>query len=76
MSLNFSEVPLIYGIICSREEKVLQIEPNTTYKKYRESAHVSLDSQPEVEMCPLWIPVIIAESKYLQLRPVQITWEN
>jgi hypothetical protein len=27
--------------ICWNEAKVLQIEPNTTYRKYKESAHVS-----------------------------------
>jgi hypothetical protein len=27
--------------ICWNEAKVLQIEPNTTYKKYKKSAHMS-----------------------------------
>jgi hypothetical protein len=28
-------------IICWNEEKVLQIQPNTTYRKYKKSAHMS-----------------------------------
>jgi hypothetical protein len=29
--------------ICWKEQKVFQIEPNTTYSKYRESAHIVSD---------------------------------
>jgi hypothetical protein len=32
--------------MCWKEEKVLQIEPNTTYSKYKQSAHISLVAQP------------------------------
>jgi hypothetical protein len=28
--------------ICWKDAKVLQIEPNATYRKYKESAHMSL----------------------------------
>jgi hypothetical protein len=44
------------------EAKVLQIEPNTTYRKYKESAHMSLTdhptSQPSLDISPIWTPVI------------------
>lgn len=56
------------------EAKVLQIEHNTTYRKYKESAHMSLldhpISQPSVEISPIWTPVITAEIKKLQRRQV------
>jgi hypothetical protein len=39
--------------LCWNEAKVLQIEPNTTYRKYKESAHMSLldhlISQPSLD---------------------------
>jgi hypothetical protein len=48
-----------------KEAKVLQIEPNTTYSKYKESAHMSLIdhpiSQPSLDISPVWTPVITAE---------------
>jgi hypothetical protein len=28
--------------ICLKEAKVLQIEPNATYRKYKEAAHMSV----------------------------------
>jgi hypothetical protein len=61
--------------ICWSEAKILQIEPNTTYRKYKESAHMSLldhpISQPSSDISPIWTPVITAEiKKKLQLRPV------
>jgi hypothetical protein len=37
--------------ICWKEAKVLQIEPNTTYRKYKESAHMSLIDHP---INPAW----------------------
>jgi hypothetical protein len=50
-----------------KEAKVLWIEPNTTYRKYKESAHMSLQdhpiSQPSLDISPIWIPVITAEVK-------------
>jgi hypothetical protein len=56
------------------ERNVLQIEPNTTYRKYEVSAHMSLldhpISQPSLDISPTWTPVIAAEVKKLQLRPV------
>jgi hypothetical protein len=56
------------------EAEVLQIELDTTYRKYKESAYVSLVdhpvSQPNLDISPVWIHVIIAEVKKLQLRPV------
>jgi hypothetical protein len=60
--------------ICWKEEKVLQIEPNTTYRKYKESAHMSLVdhpiSQPSLDISPIWTPAITAEVSKLQLSHV------
>jgi predicted GIY-YIG superfamily endonuclease len=51
--------------ICWSEAKVLQTEPNTTSRKYKESAHMSLldhpISQPSSDISPIWTPVITAE---------------
>jgi hypothetical protein len=53
------------------EAKVLKIEPNITYRKYKESSHMSLldhlISQPNLDISLIWIPVITAEVKKLQL---------
>jgi hypothetical protein len=51
--------------ICWNEAKVLQVEPNTTYRKYKESAHMSLVdypiSQPRLDISPTWTSIIAAE---------------
>jgi hypothetical protein len=56
------------------EVKGLQIEPNTTYRKYKESVHISPVyypiSQPSLDISPIWTPTIAAEVKKLQLRQV------
>jgi hypothetical protein len=53
--------------ICWNEAKVLQIESNITYRKYKESAHMSLldhpINQPTLDISPIWTPVIAAEVK-------------
>jgi hypothetical protein len=55
-----------------KEAKILQTEPNTTYRKYKEAAHMSLldhpISQPSLDISPIWTSVITAEVKKLQLR--------
>jgi hypothetical protein len=60
--------------ICWKEEKVLQIEPNTTYTKNKESAHTSLIdhpiSQASLDIFPVWAPIIAEEAKKPQLFPV------
>jgi hypothetical protein len=60
--------------ICWKEAKFVQIEPNTTYRKYKESTHISLAdhpiSQPSLDISPIWTPIITAEVRKLQLRPV------
>jgi hypothetical protein len=52
-----------------KEAKVSQTEINTTYRKYKESAHMSLInhpiSQPSLEVCPIWTSIIAAEVKKL-----------
>jgi hypothetical protein len=54
--------------------RVLQIEPNTTYRKYKESAHMSLLDhpiiQPSLDISPIWTLMIAAEIKKLQLHQV------
>jgi hypothetical protein len=53
--------------ICRKEANVLQIGPNTTYRKYNESAHMSLVdhsvSQLSLDISPIWTPIISAEVK-------------
>jgi hypothetical protein len=58
------------------EAKVLQIETNATYRKYKEFAHMSLldhpFSQPSLDISPIWTLIVAAELKIknLQLRLV------
>jgi hypothetical protein len=56
--------------ICWNEAKVLQIEPNTPYRKYKESTHVSLVdhliSQHSLDISPILTPAITAELKNYQ----------
>jgi hypothetical protein len=66
--------------MCWKEVNVLQIEPNATYRKYKESAHMSevyhSISQPSLDISPTCTPVIAAEVRKLELRPVWIMCEN
>jgi hypothetical protein len=66
--------------IYSKEAKVLQIELNTTYRKYKESAPISLVaylmSQPNLDISPIWTPIIEVEVRKLQLHPFQIIWKS
>jgi hypothetical protein len=52
----------------------LQIESNATYRKYKESAHMSLVaypiSQPSLDIAPIWTPIIAAEVRELKLQRV------
>jgi hypothetical protein len=54
--------------ICWKEVKVLQIEPNTTYRKYKESALMSLVahliSHPNLDVSPIWTPSLKQKSEY------------
>jgi hypothetical protein len=59
--------------ICRNEAKDLQIEPNTTYRKYKESVMSLVDNsiiQTNLDISPIWTPIIAAEVRKLQLRPV------
>jgi hypothetical protein len=51
--------------ICWYEAGVLQIEPNIIYRKYKQSAHMSLlvnpISQPSLDISPIWITIISEE---------------
>jgi hypothetical protein len=57
--------------ICWEKAKVLQIDPNTTYRKYKEFALMSLVahlfSQPSMDISPIWTPIIVAEARKVQL---------
>jgi hypothetical protein len=57
-----------------KEAKGLQTQPNTTHREYKESAHMCLIdhpiSQPSLDVSHIWTPVIAAEVRKLQLRPV------
>jgi hypothetical protein len=59
--------------ICWNEAKVLQIEPNTTYRRYNESAHMSLIDhpirQPSLEFSPIWTHVIATGVTNLHTTP-------
>jgi hypothetical protein len=47
--------------------KVLQIQPDVTYRKYKESAHMSLAahpiSQPSFDISPIWTPSLKQKSE-------------
>jgi hypothetical protein len=62
-----------------KKVKVFEIEPNTSCRKYKESAHTSLVdhpiTEPSLHISPVWTPIIAAEVRK-QLRPVQIECEN
>jgi hypothetical protein len=81
ISTNIMFLNIIHGpayeeghTICWNEAKVLQIEPNSTYRKYKESAHVSLIhhpiSQTSLDISPIWSAIFTVEVKKLQLSPV------
>jgi hypothetical protein len=57
--------------ICWNKGRVLQIEPNATYNKYKESAHTPLlvhpITRPSLDISPIRAPVITAEIKELQV---------
>jgi hypothetical protein len=59
---------------CWKEAKVLQIEPSTTYRKYKKSGHMALVenpiSQPSFGISLIWTTFFPAEVRKLQLRPV------
>jgi hypothetical protein len=61
--------------ICWNEAKILQIEPNTIHRKYKESAHMSLLDhpiiQPSLDISTIWAAVITAEVKKPKLCQVQ-----
>jgi hypothetical protein len=52
------------------EAKAIQKEPNTIYRKYKDSAHTAYlentISQPSLEMSPIWLPIIKEEIKKIQ----------
>jgi hypothetical protein len=52
------------------EAKAIQKEPNTTYRKYKESAHMAYVEntiiQPSLELSPFWLPIIREEIRRIQ----------
>jgi hypothetical protein len=51
--------------VCWDEARVLEIESNSRYRKYNESAHMACStnpiSQPSLDISPFWIPLIYNE---------------
>jgi hypothetical protein len=49
------------------EARVLEVESNSRYRKYKESAHLACStnpiSQPILDISPIWIPLINDEVK-------------
>jgi hypothetical protein len=43
------------------EARVLEVESNSRYRKYKESAHMACSvnpiSQPSLDISPIWIPL-------------------
>jgi hypothetical protein len=56
------------------EARILEIESNSKYRKYKESAHMAcltnLISQPTLDISPIWIPFIRNEVTNSQKRSV------
>jgi hypothetical protein len=56
------------------EARVLEIESNSRYRKYKESAHIAcllnLISQPSLDISPIWTPLISIEVSNSQRRSV------
>jgi hypothetical protein len=56
------------------EARILEIESNSRYRKYKESAHMlyltNLINQPSVDISPIWIPLISNEVSSSQGRLV------
>jgi hypothetical protein len=56
------------------EARILEIESNSRYRKYKESAHVTnltnQISQPSLDISPIWIPLISDEVSNSQGRLV------
>jgi hypothetical protein len=61
--------------VSMEKRRVQQTEPNTTYRRYKESAHMSLIdhaiSQPSLDISPIWSPIIAAEAKKKNYNSVQ-----
>jgi hypothetical protein len=70
--LEKSKLSRAYAVghkICWKETKVLQIEPNTTYRKYKKSAHMSLVHLRSVN--PAWAPLPLLQQKSENYSSVQ-----
>jgi hypothetical protein len=56
------------------EAKVLEIESNSRYRKYKESAHMACltnpISQPSLDISPIWISLVSNEVTKTQRRSV------
>jgi hypothetical protein len=57
-----------------KKRKVLETEPNTAYRKYKESGHMSVVDQPisqsSLDISPIWTPIIVVDVRKLQFHPV------
>jgi hypothetical protein len=54
------------------ETRILEIESNSRYRKYKELAHMAcltnLISQPCLDISPIWIPLTNNEVSYSKVR--------
>jgi hypothetical protein len=57
-----------------KEVNVLQIKPNTTYRKYKKSVHLSLVAHPiseaGLDISPIWTPIIKVKVRKFQFHPI------
>jgi hypothetical protein len=55
------------------EARVLEVESNSRYRKYKESAHMACStnpiSQPSLDISPIWIPLISDEVTKSKRKP-------
>jgi hypothetical protein len=60
------------------EARILDIESNSRYRKYKESAHMAcltnLISQPSLDISPIWIPLISDDLTYSSWVSIQKTF--
>jgi hypothetical protein len=54
------------------DDRILEVESNSRYRKYKESAHMASNpiSQPSLDISPIWIPLVSIEVSNSQGRYV------
>jgi hypothetical protein len=66
--------------ICLNEAEVLQIEPNTTDRKYKDFTHLSVIdhsiSQPSLDISPMWTRLSQQKSRNYNSVQCRVEWGN